>query len=525
MLLHDPFDFQARENPHVPFAVFGEVTTTHGEAAEDVNCLANAFAAAGIKPGERIAVLSKNCLEYPIIYFAASKAGGVVVPLNYRLAPPEWAYIIADAQATAIFVAPEFLNAIDGIRGAIPTVRHFIAVGAPGTAGWDDYRSLLDAQPATPPVCDVSEDDDCYQMYTSGTTGKPKGAVLTHRAVTANMMQVAIAAASQLNGTIGDRWLIVAPVYHAAAAVTTFCCVYFGGTQYIMADFNPVEVVRVLSEERIAMATLVPAMIQACLVYVPDVAQRRYDDLRLISYGASPIAEPTLRRAMEIFACDFAQGYGMTETTAVLSYLLARDHERALREKPALLQSAGRPVPGTEIRIVDDHDNPLPPGEVGEIVARGPQLMRGYWNLPEATAETMRGGWLHTGDAGSLDEEGYIYIEDRVKDMIVSGGENIYPHEIEQVLFQFPAIADAAVIGVPDEQWGEAVKAIVVLRKDATATAEEIIDFTRGKLAGFKRPRSVDFAASLPYNPSGKVLKRMLREPYWQGHKRRVAGN
>jgi fatty-acyl-CoA synthase len=265
-------------------------------------------------------------------------------------------------------------------------------------------------------------------------------------------------------------------------------------------------------------------MIQACLVMVPDVAQRRYDALRLISYGASPIAEATLRRALDVFGCEFFQGYGMTETTAVLTYLLPSDHDRALAGRPELLLSAGRPVAGTELRIVDTAGAPLPLGGVGEIAARGPQLMRGYFNLPEATAEAMAGGWMHTGDAGRLDEEGYLYIEDRVKDMIVSGGENIYPHEIEQVLFEHPAVADAAVIGVPDDQWGETVKAVIVLRKDATATEEEIIDFTRGKLGGFKRPRSVDFASELPYNPSGKVLKRALREAYWAGHTRRVAG-
>jgi fatty-acyl-CoA synthase len=291
-----------------------------------------------------------------------------------------------------------------------------------------------------------------------------------------------------------------------------------------MVEFNPAEVVRVLSEERIVAATLIPVMIQACLVMVPDVAQRRYDALRLISYGASPIAEATLRRALDVFGCEFFQGYGMTETTAVLTYLLPSDHDRALAGRPELLLSAGRPVAGTELRIVDTAGAPLPLGGVGEIAARGPQLMRGYFNLPEATAEAMAGGWMHTGDAGRLDEEGYLYIEDRVKDMIVSGGENIYPHEIEQVLFEHPAVADAAVIGVPDDQWGETVKAVIVLRKDATATEEEIIDFTRGKLGGFKRPRSVDFASELPYNPSGKVLKRALRESYWAGHTRRVAG-
>jgi fatty-acyl-CoA synthase len=257
---------------------------------------------------------------------------------------------------------------------------------------------------------------------------------------------------------------------------------------------------------------------------VPDIAHRRYEDLRLISYAASPIAEQTLRRAIEVFQCDFRQGYGMTEATVSITSLLPSDHQRALSEKPALLLSAGRPLAGTEVRIVDADDNPVPNGTIGEIVARGPQLMKGYWNRPEATAETLRGGWLHTGDAGVMDEEGYIYIRDRIKDMIVSGGENVYPRVIEEVLFQHPAIAEAAVIGVPDERWGETVKAIVVLHQRMNATAEDIMDFCRGKLGGFERPRSVDFVAALPRNSLGKVLKRTLREPYWAGQQRRVAG-
>jgi acyl-CoA synthetase (AMP-forming)/AMP-acid ligase II len=226
-----------------------------------------------------------------------------------------------------------------------------------------------------------------------------------------------------------------------------------------------------------------------------------------------------------VFGCDFAQGYGMTETTAVLSFLLPSDHKLALKEKPGLLLSAGRPIVGTEVRVVDEDDNPLPNGTIGEIIGRGPQLMRGYWNLPDESAEALRGGWMHTGDAGVLDDEGYIYIQDRVKDMIVSGGENIYPRVVEEALFKHPAIADAAVIGVPDEQWGETVKAIVVLRDKATATEEEVIDFCRDKVGGFERPRSVDFVSTLPRNPTGKVLKRELREPYWAGQKRRVAGS
>jgi acyl-CoA synthetase (AMP-forming)/AMP-acid ligase II len=304
-----------------------------------------------------------------------------------------------------------------------------------------------------------------------------------------------------------ERCLLVVPLYHAAGALTSFLAVSWGGSLYLQQDFVPGAVVHALSDEQIGWTVLVPAMIQACLVTVPDVAARRYEALRLMGYGASPIAESTLRRAMAVFTCDFFQGYGLTETTAVLTQLLPADHQRALREKPELLLSVGRPLPGTEVRIVDEQDHPVPVGTVGEVVARGPQL--------------MRGDWMHTGDAGRLDAEGYLYIHDRITDMIASGGENVYPQKVEQVLFQHPAVADVAGIGVSDAQWGETVKAVVVVRPGMTATAEDLIAFCRGQLGGFERPRSVDVVAELPRNPSGKVLTRVLREPYWVGHQRR----
>jgi fatty-acyl-CoA synthase len=359
---------------------------------------------------------------------------------------------------------------------------------------------------------------DLYQMYTSGTTGRPKGAVLPHASVCANITQTSMAFTNEP----GERALVVAPLYHAAAGLFSFVAVKTGGTLYLQEDFNPPEVVRALSEERIAVALLIPVMIQFCMLAVPDAAERRYDDLRLILYGASAIPEQTLREAVKTFRCDFIQAYGMTEVTAVATGLLAEDHARALRDKPELLASAGRPILGTEVRVVDENDRSVPNGTVGEILVRGPQLMRGYWSLPDATRDTLRNGWMHTGDAGSLDDEGYLYVQDRVKDMIVSGGENVYPREIEDVLHRHEAVADAAAIGVPDETWGEAVKAIVVLRDGASATAEEIIEFCRGSLAGYKRPRSVDFVDALPRNPTGKILKRELREPYWEGRKRHI---
>ena len=521
MRLHDFLDYRAREQGEAEFAIHGDRRITYRSAQVEVHRLANALVSCGSQPGDRMAILSKNSIEYMLLYFAASKVGVVPVPLNYRLAPAEWSYILNDAEAKILFAAGDYPEDVETIRSELKTIRQFIAIDRPDVPGWKTYQGFLADEPHLPPRHIVAPEDDLFQLYTSGTTGHPKGAILTHRSVTTHILQMGLAH----NIQPGERMLLVAPVFHVAALnAGAFPCLAAGGCLYIQTDFKPDEVVRALSDAHIGMAILVPAMIQACLTAVPDVAQRRYDDLRLIHYGASPIAEATLRRAMQTFQCEFSQGYGMTEMSAAIAILSWADHQRALREKPELLVAAGRPILGTDVRIVDADDNDVPNGTIGEVLARGPQMMKGYWGQPEATAESLRGGWMHTGDAGILDDEGYLYIQDRVKDMVVSGGENIYPRVVEEVLFKHPAVAEVAVIGVPDEQWGETLKAVVVLRPAMTATEEEMIDFCRGKLGGFERPRSVDFVDALPRTPSGKVLKRVLREPYWAGQSRRVAG-
>jgi acyl-CoA synthetase (AMP-forming)/AMP-acid ligase II len=519
MRLYDLLDAGAMQHPDGEFALQGARRLTYGEAASATRQLAQGFIERGLGAGDRVAVLSRNSIEMVLLYFAAARAGVVPVPLNWRLAPPEWRYIVDDAGARALFAAGEYADAVDGLRADLPRVERLVALDGPPRAGWEDYRDWPAAVPGAGPGRQARPEDDLYQMYTSGTTGHPKGAVLTHRAVLANVAQIA----RVCQGRPGERSLVVAPLFHAGVVPTTFTPISWGGSLVILDQFDPVEVVRLLDQERIGIGVLVPAMLQACLD-VPDATKRRYAHLRLIYYGASPVAEVTLRRAIATFRCGFVQSYGMTEAVQSLTFLTPADHERALAGNPGLLLSAGRTAAGTEIRIADADDAPVPDGAIGEVVARGPQLMRGYWNLPEATAQTLRGGWLHTGDAGVMDSEGYLYIQDRVKDMIVSGGENIYPREVEEVLSKHPAVLEVAVIGVPDQRWGETVKAVVALREGTGATAEQLIAFCRLRIGGFKLPRSVDFVPALPRNAAGKVLKRELRERYWAGRARTVAG-
>jgi acyl-CoA synthetase (AMP-forming)/AMP-acid ligase II len=503
LLLHDGFDFFASTRGHLCFAVDGVRSITYGEARRTANRFAHAMRRAGLAPGDRLAFVGANSIEHALLYYAASKVGVVPVPLNPRLTAGEVAFVLADSGARVIV-------ADAAIAARLPVdLDHRIAIGAPAPDGWTDFDAWLADAPATDPDHRGHPSDVLYQMYTSGTTGRPKGVLLTQRSVLTNCAQVSAGLGYGIDS--GDRWLIVAPLFHAAAVITAFNCVIGGGCLVIHRGFDPSAVVASLAEDRISLTTLVPAMIHACLTTVPDVAARDYTSLRAIAYGGSSIAESTLRRAIDVFGCDFYQGFGQTESSAGLTYLTELDHRLALDGRPELLASCGRALPGTEIRIVDPLGRAVPIGEVGEIVARGPQLMEGYWQQPAETAHALRGGWLWTGDAGSLDGEGYLTIRDRIRDVVVTGGENVYPREVEGVLAEHPDVLDVAVIGVPDERWGEAVHALVVPVAGTSIDDGSLAAHCRDRLAGFKVPKRFEQVTTLPRNASGKVLKAELR--------------
>jgi acyl-CoA synthetase (AMP-forming)/AMP-acid ligase II len=432
-------------------------------------------------------------------------------------------------------------DGVDSVRDELPKVGDYLLLDESHNRaehdGWVSYpaaMSAVSARPfAGPAAGRIRADHELYQMYTSGTTGRPKGAILTHAGADANLTQIRTA----LRLPQEHSNLLAAPMFHAGGAMNMFTAWVAGMTSHMIVDFDPDACARLMDDKRVTMASLVPAMIQAMLVHSTAIHERPFEALQAIQYGASAINDETLRRAMAIFDCDFYQVYGQTESTAVLTALGPEIHRRALDGRPELLHSCGTALPGTELRIVDENGADLGTGEIGEILARGPQLMSGYWNLPEETAKTLAGGWLHTGDAGYLDESGLLYICDRIKDMIVSGGENIFPREIEDVLHRLAGVAEAAVIGIPDDRWGETVHAVIVaasagppvVNPSVTAdsagpevTPERAIAWCREHLAGYKCPRSVEIVTELPRNAGGKVLKRVLREPHWAGQRRGV---
>ena len=512
----DVIRLHGRERPDAPALEVDGRSISFGELDRRSSQVAQALRRSGVGEGDRVAFIDKNGLEYFEVTFGLAKVNAVNVAVNWRLAPAEMAQIIEDAQAAVVIVGDEFVPHIEKVEDELGGVRQIVAVG--GHARWTDYRTWVDAEAAEDPGVNGGPDDVAFQLYTSGTTGLPKGVMLTN----ANFFSAASGMAGQWSIDETSVNLAMMPMFHIAGAGWSMVGLVHGARTVVLRDVDPARILQVIPEFGITNAFMVPAVIQFLLM-TPGVDETDFSTLRKLVYGASPITEKVLTQGIERFGCEFVQVYGLTETTGAITQLDGVDHDPV--DRPHLLRSCGKPYPWVEIRIVDaETGDDRGAGEIGEVWTRSRQNMAGYWNNPKATAEAIDAdGWFRTGDAGYVDEEGFLYLHDRVKDMIVSGGENVYPAEVENALMKHPDVADVAVIGVPDEKWGEAVKAIVVPASGSTPTQDELITFCREHLAGFKLPKSVDFAEALPRNPSGKLLKRELREPYWEGVERRIS--
>ena len=480
---------------------------TYGEIERRAARLAHALAGMGVSPGDRVAIFETNCYQFVEMIYAIAKVGGIIVTLNFRLIGEETAYILNNSGAKVLLVGDRYAGMIDSIRKDLPDLEQCICLGNPGK-GMVGYEELLAAAKDAPYPCTRREKDDtACLIYTSGTTGRPKGAMLTHDNVISLFSE-------EGSGDLGDT-LVNVPMYHIAGINTAVTALHRGDKLVYLAQFEPGLFLNTIEKEEISFTYVVPTMLQAILDH-PDFRKRNLTSLKRIGYGASPMPLELLLRAKKELPTDYCNYFGMTEAMGTISVCSPEDHklegsEEEIARKTRRLSGIGHAIPEMEIGIFSDDDRPAPAGTVGEIVARGRKIMKGYWNNPAATAETLRNGWLHTGDLAFMDEDGFLYLQGRKKDMIIRGGENIYPVEIEAVLENNPKVAESAVIGVPDTYWGEIVKAVLVLKPGETATEAEIIEYCKLHMASYKKPAIVEFRAALPRNAMQKVLKTVLR--------------
>ena len=500
--------------------VCGTTRYTWDEVDQRTDALARGLASLGVQRGDRVSVLMLNCHRYLELYYACARMGAVIVPLNIRLARPEIVFILNDSESKALVVDHTFAPHASG-RESFPTVASIVYIGDETPAGMINYEDVVSkGSHMQESVDQAMEDDDLAGLfYTGGTTGRAKGVMLSHKNIVSNAMHVIMAAAFNEK----DTYLHAAPMFHLADAGGTFALTMVGARHAFIPMFNPELVLQTIAQEKVTLVTLVPTMINMVLNH-PNAANYDLSSLKRLTYGASPMPLELLKKGLNTWGQVFSQGYGLTEAAPLLTGLDAWDHQPDGSPSQARrLTSVGREVLGVEVRVVNADGSDVQPGEIGEIVARGPNIMQGYWRMPEATAAALVDGWLHTGDLATVDEENYIYIVDRAKDMIISGGENIYSIEVENALYTYPAVLEAAVIGIPDERWGEAVHAVVVLKPGMQASAEDLIEHTRTQIAGYKVPRSLEFLPDpLPKSGAGKILKRDLREKYWSGQSRNV---
>jgi acyl-CoA synthetase (AMP-forming)/AMP-acid ligase II len=517
--LNELAEYWAETKPdHIGYRFEGR-ETSFSDFRDTTVRLSRALKAAGIRKGDRIAWVGKNSDRYFMLLFAAARAGAVTVPIGWRLAPKEMAFILEDAGAVAVVASPEFVQLARDLAADIPAIQWVLASEQGcGIASPEDFMAEHGDAPELETL--PQPEDALVQLYTSGTTGNPKGVVLTHDNFLKN------AGSEQPEVPYWDIWedheagLQVMPIAHIAGTGYGISPMNRGISCNILAEFDPGAILDLIHKKQLTRFFLVPAALQM-LINDPKAAETDTSGVVQINYGASPMPLQLLRDCMKVFPnAGFCQFYGMTETTGTIVVLEPDDHDPEGNEK---MRSAGRPLPGVEVKILDETGNEVGVGEVGEICTRSNANMAHYWKQPEKTAETVdKDGWLRTGDAAYRDADGYIYIHDRMKDMIITGGENVYPAEVENALYEHPAVSEAAVIGIPDEKWGEAVKAIVVSKPNQEIDEKHVISFVRERIAGFKTPKSIDVIDIMPRNASGKILRKDLRAPYWTGKERQV---
>lgn len=513
----------AKNSPNQCAIVDGEARLTYKEWEERVSRLKQALLDQGIGHGDRVALLMFNQFRFLEVFYAATAIGAIVVPLNVRLSPGEIIDCLKDAEPKIIFLHREFLPWIPKMAMHVFSLQTFVLAesGAERAEGVKDYEEWIASRSHAPLLVEgVKPDDVACIYYTGGTTGRPKGVMLTHANLTSNAYHAAIAFRYSRN----TRYMHAAPMFHVADGASTLAVTLVGGTHHHLRTFRPKDFLERVAKEESNATMLVPTMIQMVVQDpISDVAE--IPSLTQILYGASHMPLDVLKKAKEKWPhIQFYQSYGMSEASPLVTLLPPEDHRWDGDREMRRLASCGKGIVGVEVKVVREDGTETAVGEVGEVIVRGPNIMKGYWKQPEETAKVLKKGWYHTGDLAIRDEENYLYIVDRKKDMIITGGENVYSIEVERVLYQHPAVKEAAVIGIPDAKWGEAVKAIVVLHEGKEVGEAELRDFCRERLAGYKVPKSVDFLPELPKSGAGKILKRILREAYGQSKDGRLKG-
>lgn len=503
-----------------PAIVFGSNRISFAETVERVNRLANGLLDLGIKRDDRVALLANNCPQFLEVFFARYVLGVTEVTLNTRLSPKDWAYQVNEVGANTLFITEEFLPALVTIRSELKSTKNLIAISGsqPDTI---DYETLISSSTSKEPDVDVDVSEKKVQriMYTGGTTGIPKGVVLSRSADFALMRNMLVDLVPDL--TPKDVFLGLQPMYHAVRPFF-FPCWIRGVTHVIVPNFHPEIAFEAIEKEKVTVIKTVPTVLVRLTVH-PEIQRRDLNTIRTIIYGGSPMPVEKLEEAIRIFGPVFIQNYGQSESAMTVCYLKKEDH--LLEGSPkqiARLASIGRPYSWVEIRLVDDNGKEVSPGEPGELIVRGDHNMSGYLNNPEETAKALRDGWVYTRDTAVMDEDGYVFLVGRKSDMIISGGENVYPSEVEQVLYQHGAVLEACVFSIPNEKWGEMVTAAVALKPGTTVTEEELIDFCKQRLAKYKTPKKITFHDSLPKSAIGKILRRELRAAYWKGQDRAI---